>query len=143
MMNQNSKKKLLSFILCIVLIAATALLAAGCSDNTAPTDGNVLGKGAISFRFKVVDTDGTETAYEIRTDKTVLADALLELGLITVEPGDPGVIITAVNGITADWETEQAYWAFFVDGEYAQSGADTTEIVAGATYSFVKTVFSE
>ncbi|MDD5953930.1 MAG: DUF4430 domain-containing protein [Firmicutes bacterium] len=48
--------------------------------------------------------------------------------------------MTTVNGITADWDTEKAYWAFYIDGEYAQTGVDATEITAGATYTFEKVI---
>ena len=47
---------------------------------------------------------------------------------------------TTVNGITADGATENAYWAFYIGEEYAQTGVDATEIVAGTTYTFAKTI---
>ena len=34
----------------------------------------------------------------------------------------------------------EPYWAFYIDGEYAQTGVDATEIVADTTYELVKTV---
>jgi len=42
--------------------------------------------------------------------------------------------------ITADWEAEKAYWAFYIGEEYAQTGVDATDIVADTEYSFVKTI---
>ena len=41
-----------------------------------------------------------------------------------------------VHGITADYDTDQTYWAFYVNGEYAQTGVDSTNVTAGDTYSF-------
>ena len=41
-----------------------------------------------------------------------------------------------VNGITADYDTDGSYWAFYVNGEYASSGVDSTPVVDGDTYSF-------
>ena len=41
-----------------------------------------------------------------------------------------------VNGIVADFDVDKTYWAFYVDGEYATSGVDTTEIETGKEYSF-------
>ena len=49
-------------------------------------------------------------------------------------------MVTSVNGITADWEAEKAYWAFYIGEEYAQTGVDATDIVADTEYSFVKTI---
>ena len=96
----------------------------------------VLGEGATVFAFVVVDGEGNETAFEIHTDKTIVGEALLELELIEGEVGDFGLYVKTVNGITADYDVDQTYWAFYVDGEYAMTGVDATEIEEGATYSF-------
>ena len=100
----------------------------------------VKGEGATVFYFTVRNVDNTVTRFEIHTDKNTVGEALLELGLIEGTPSDYGLYVTAVNGITADWDTEKAYWAFYIGSEYAQTGVDTTEIVAGTTYTFEKTV---
>ncbi len=96
----------------------------------------VLGEGATSFDFIVIDAEGTETAFEIHTDETVVGDALLALDLIAGDEGDYGLYVKSVNGITADFETDGTYWAFYIDGEYAMTGVDATEITADAEYTF-------
>ena len=101
------------------------------------------GEGATSFYFTVKNTDGTVTKFIIHTDKTTVGAALLELGLIAGDESDWGLYVTSVNGITADWDTEQAYWAFYINGEYAQTGVDSTDVVADAVYEMVKTVSAE
>ena len=63
-------------------------------------------------------------------------EALLELELINGDEGQYGLYVKEVNGITADYDVDQTYWAFYVDGEYAMSSVDTTEIEDGKTYSF-------
>ena len=159
-MNTNSMKKRLSFILCVALIAAFALTTVGCTDNTpeAPeTSGNatvttaeggtvpetpdqstptVKGEGATVFYFNVVDKDGNETKFEIHTDKTIVGEALLELGLIEGEEGDYGLYVKKVNGITADYNVDGTYWAFYVGDDYGMTGVDMTEIEPGAIYAF-------
>ena len=123
-------------------------------DSTELTDGatysfiktvsyTLLGEGATTFYFTAQDVDGTVTRYEIHTDATTVGDALTALELIEGDEGEYGLYVTTVNGITADWDTENAYWAFYIDGEYAMTGVDATEIVAGATYELVKTVSAE
>ena len=158
-MNQNSMKKLLLTILCIVLIAAMALFVTGCSNNNTtgdstpenpessqstepsiPADVTVKGEGNTSFYFNVTDLDGTVTKFLVKTDKATVGEALLEAALITGDPSDYGLYVTSVNGLTADWATENAYWAFYINGEYAQTGVDATNITAGATYAFIKTI---
>ena len=96
-----------------------------------------------NFYFTVKNTDGTVTKFIIHTDKTTVGAALLELGLIAGDQSDWGLMVTTVNGITADWDTEQAYWAFYINGEYAQTGVDSTDVVADAVYEMVKTVSAE
>lgn len=154
-MNQNITKKLLLTVLCIVLIAAMALFTTGCSKNNTtdetpnttqstepsiPADVTVKGEGKTSFYFNVTNTDGAVTKFLIKTDKKTVGEALLELGMITGDASDYGLYVTSVNGIAADWNIECAYWAFYINGEYAQTGVDATDITAGATYGFTKTI---
>lgn len=147
-MKMTQLKKKLQFSVCIVLIAAMALFASGCGGNTnidtPPSGGNgisqadaaVLGEGAVMFRFSVVDTNGTETEYEIHTDKTTVGEALLELGLIAGDPGDFGLYVKTVDGVTLDYDKDGLYWAFYENGVYAAKGVDSTEITEGAAYTF-------
>ena len=106
------------------------------TENLSEAIGDVLGEGAMVFTFTVVDMDGNETVFEIHTDKEIVGDALLELGLIEGEEGAYGLFVKTVNGVTADYDADGAYWAFYVNGEYATSGVDTTPITEGETYMF-------
>ena len=158
-------KKMQSLLLCMMLIVAMAFTAVGCNskkesgveenavaveetvensveESTAAVEEavenevEVLGEGETMFLFTVVDKDENETNYEIHTDKDVVGDALLDLELIAGEDGDFGLYVKTVNGITADYDVDQTYWAFYVNGEYAMSGVDTTEVEEGVSYAF-------
>lgn len=147
---KKCNKKLLTTFLCMMLMVAMALCAVGCSKNqsnskgteveTTSNAGNVeatiLGEGATVFDFTVVDKDGMETVFEIHTDKELVGEALLELGLISGDEGAYGLYVKSVNDITADYDTDGTYWAFYVNGEYASSGVDTTTINEGESYMF-------
>ena len=145
-MKKTNVTKALSLILCTVLIAAMALFTMGCSDNAGKTtteapqttvvEATVLGEGQTVFAFTVVDGEGQETVFEIHTDKAMVGEALMELELIAGDMGDYGLYVKVVNGITADWDVDGTYWAFYIDGEYAMTGVDVTEIVAGSSYAF-------
>lgn len=145
-MQKTKFTRILSVILCVVLIAATALFTSGCSDKnsyeppkevTTLSEGvSELGEGEKSFAFTITDADGNETELKINTDKTLVGEALQELGLIAGEEGPYGLYVKTVNGITVDYDTDGKYWAFYIDGEYAPTGVDVTEIKEGATYSF-------
>ncbi|MBQ3011681.1 MAG: DUF4430 domain-containing protein, partial [Oscillospiraceae bacterium] len=80
--------------------------------------------------------DGNTETFNITTDKATVGEALLEEGLIAGEDGQYGLYVTEVNGIVADYNVDQTYWAFYVDGAYAASGVDTTDVTDGSTYSF-------
>ena len=144
--------KLLSLLLTLVLIAAMALLVTGCdskggdassvlSEQTSSItsdkgDENLLGEGKTTFNFKVVDLEGKTTSYQIKTDKTIVGEALLELKLIAGEEGAYGLYVKTVNGVTVDYDKDGKYWAFYEGDNYAAKGVDLTTITEGATYSF-------
>lgn len=144
MQKKQNRRNPIAFILCMALIAAMPFTAAGCSEKpeeslTSASDASqyeVMGEGETEFTFTIVDTEGNETGYEIHTDKTIVGDALLELDLISGDEGEYGLYVKTVGGITLDFDTDGKYWAFYVDGAYASSGVDTTDINAGSTYTF-------
>ena len=96
----------------------------------------VLGEGATVFDFKRTDKDGNTKAFEIHTDEATVGDALLKLELIEGEVGEYGLYVKTVDGILADYDVDQTYWAFYINGEYAMTGVDATNVEAGATYEF-------
>lgn len=141
--------KLLSSAFSIVLIAAMALFTVGCNDNTANTDissasndivskteATVLGSGATQISVTVTDKSGNVTAFTVCTEKTTVGDALSEVGLISGSEGPYGLTVETVNGKTVTWDADGKYWAFYIDGEYAMTGVDSTEITDGAEYAF-------
>ena len=131
------KNKLFASVLCMVLIVAMALSMTACTTTTDPAVTEQPEQAVEqSFTFEVVDKDGNTETFSITTDKSTVGAALLEEGLIVGEDGQYGLYVTEVNGIVADYNVDGTYWAFYVDGAYASSGVDTTDIVDGSTYSF-------
>ena len=139
-------RRLVLCILCLMLLAATAFLAVGCNKTDAPkgeaqTDAPVKADEPekLAFTFKVTKSDGTEKTIEIKTDKKTVGEALLDEGLIAGDEGEYGLYVKTVDGETLDWDADQMYWAFYINGEYAMTGVDATPAEAGATYSFIAT----
>lgn len=97
-----------------------------------------LGEGKTTFTF-YVDVDGNKVNFKINTDKKTVGEALLENNLIKGTDSDYGLYVKEVNGISADYDTDGYYWAFYVNDEYAQTGVDSTDIEDGMTCSFVRT----
>lgn len=98
-------------------------------------DVQVLGEGNTIFPLSVVDGEGQETLFEIHTDKATVGEALLELGVISGDEGEFGLYVKTVNGITADYDVDQTYWALYINDEYAMTGIDQTRIAEGDSYS--------
>lgn len=105
------------------------------STEAAAEDVTVLGEGSTVFTLMVTDQDENETAFEIHTDKTTVGEALLELDLIAGDESEYGLYVKTVNGITADYDVDGTYWAFYINGEYASTGVDATDIEDGASYA--------
>ena len=146
-MKQTRLKRSLSCVLCVVLMAAAALNITGCSGNQIPETSQTqlytqadtphkLGEGETTFPFSVTDLEGEEVIFEISTDEQTVGAALVEAGLIEGEVGPYGLMVSHVNGIRLDYDEDKAYWAFYIDGEYAMSGVDQTDIEAGKAYAF-------
>lgn len=145
-------KKSLSAILAILLVISTMFLMSACGDGkttdgnadetsasqtvTAPPGSKVVGEGETNFAFTVVDKDGKETNFDVYTDKTTVGEALLDCGLIQGEDGPYGLYVKTVDGTTLDYDKDGLYWAFYINGSYAPTGVDMTEIKEGETYSF-------
>lgn len=156
---KNVKNQKWTFIfLCMMLIVAMALTSVGCGgknqdaknessvvaqsevsvEASAAVEGEatVLGEGNIKFSLTVVDQDGNETDFQILTDKETVGEALLDVDLIAGDESEYGLYVKTVNGVTADYDKDKTYWAFYVNGEYANTGVDSTPVEDGAVYSF-------
>lgn len=135
MKNVMNSKVVLS-VLSLVLIVAMALTFSACGNDS---NVNEEPKAEKSFVFKVVDLDGSEKSFDIKTDAKTVGDALVAEELISGTESEYGLMVDTVNGIKYDYNADGAYWAFYIDGEYAMTGVDATDIVDGTTYSFVAT----
>lgn len=104
-------------------------------DTTAvETEAVEIGEGATKFTFTAVFSDGTQKVYNVSTDKKTVGEALQELNVIAGEEGTYGLYVKSVDGVIADYDTDGTYWAFYIDGAYAQTGVDATEIKDGVNY---------
>ena len=105
--------------------------------DAAYKEDTTLGEGATSLTVEVTAEDKTVT-FTVNTDETTVGEALLELGLIDGEVGAYGLYVKTVNGMLADYDIDGSYWAFYINGEYAMTGVDITEITEGVIYSLEK-----
>ena len=140
MEQKKSKKGLIALIVAIVVVVA--LLVAYHVFKAQPS------AGAKAVTVTVVDASGDATEYETNTDAEYLSEVMDELSESTDfsydgYDSDYGLYITAVNSITADYDTDGAYWSIYVNGEYGMYGADSQPVTDGDEYTFAYEVYAE
>ena len=101
--------------------------------------------GSKSVTIEVTDDTATTTSYAVSTDAEYLSQVFDEVEDLTVEgtEGDYGLYINTVNGLTADYDADGAYWAIYVNGEYGNFGADSQPVTDGDTYSLVYETYAK
>ena len=123
-------KRILSLLLVLTMVFALTACAA---KEEAPA------AQAVAFKVIVTDLEGNETAFEYTSSAAFVGEALVDEGLIQGHDTEYGLYIDTVNGTTADWDNDQTYWAFYINGEYATTGIDATEITPDTTYGLTLT----
>ena len=118
-------KKILSVLLALVMVFT--LVACGTAKSETKN---------ASFKVIATDLDGKETTFDYTTDKATVGEVLIEEGLIEGHETEYGLYVDSVNGIALDWDKDGKYWAFYINGEYAMTGVDTTDVEDGAVYTF-------
>lgn len=141
-MKRNTKKKV-SVLIAILLCLCCAMTIVSCGKQSTDvndlwpgasyTEDTSLGEGAKTVVVEVKVEEHIVT-FTIKTDKETVGDALLEHSLIAGDEGQFGLYVKVVNGITADFDVDQTYWAFYIDGEMAMTGVDGTAISEKSVY---------
>lgn len=126
-------KKLL---LAVAALVAAAALMLGLWMGTRPE----TVAGGKDITVIVVHKDASEKVFEYETGAEYLGQLLLEEGLAEGETGEYGLMISTVDGETADWSVDQSYWAIFIGEDYATTGADGIVLTDGSEYSLVYTI---
>lgn len=97
-----------------------------------------IGEGEKTIKLDVVAGQKSITL-TINTDAITLEDALKSAKLIEGEESEYGFFIKKVNGIEADFDKDQTYWAISQSGEYMSSGVSTITIKSGDHYELKRT----
>lgn len=138
---KKTMKLVVMGMLCLMILGM-----AGCSKEEVAdlwadavyTEDAEFGEGEKTVQVEV-EMEGKSVTFTVNTDKEILGDLLLEHKIIEGEEGPYGLYIKSVNGVQADYDVDQAYWAVYQDGEYLMTGVDLTEVSDGEHYEFVYT----
>ena len=125
-------------ILAVIALAVIIALMAGLFVTTRPE----AVEGSKQVTIQIIHKDGTEKNLEFGTDHEYLADLLLEKELVTGYASEEyGFTIESVDGVTADWSADGAYWALYEGAEYATASAAGIVLVDGGIYKLVYETF--
>lgn len=136
-------KKILSLSLTILMLILSCSLVA-CIDRDGGgqgemlyTEDTTLGTGSTTFTLIVEHINDKKITFTINTNKTILSDALVEVGILEGHDDIYGLYIDSVNGIKHDFNTDKTYWAIYEGDSYASVGIEHITIKNGATYKLV------
>lgn len=129
----------------VILVILTLMTMGGCKttaggeslwEKATYQQDQTFGDGKTTVQVEVKAGEKAVT-FTVKTDRTILSEALFDHHLIEGDAGDYGLYLKTVNGITADYDADQHYWAFYKDGEYMMTGMDGTKIADGDHYELV------
>ena len=134
MEKKMNKKLLLGTGILVVLIAMFAIVFALFSAKPV--------EGSKAITIEVVNKAQESTVYEVKTDAEFLRQAMDEAEGLTYDgtESEYGMMISAINGEVADFNVDQSYWGFYVNGEYCNYGIDTQPVYDGDAFQIVYTI---
>ena len=128
-------KKIIFAVVALVLVVAAM---AGIYLSTRPE----AEAGTKNVTVVIVHKDGTQKELNFTTDHENLAALLLEKELVTgYESEEYGFTIESVDGVTADWAVDGAYWALYEGEEYATTSAAGILLTDGGVYKLIYETF--
>lgn len=89
------------------------------------------GEKTITVSIEALDK---KIVLTVKTNSANLGDALYNLGLI-----NDASFFNVANGIKADWDADNAWWAFYIGDTMAPHGVDSEAISSGNSYRLVYT----
>ncbi len=140
-------KKTSIIIICLLIVVAIGLFFLQGEEkthnkdlweNALYTENTTLGTGKNTL-IVTVEAGDKAIDFTMKTDKTVVGDALKEHNLIEGEEGPYGLYVKVVNGIEADYDKDKSYWAFTKGGESMLTGVDSAEFSDGERFELVYT----
>lgn len=86
--------------------------------------------GKKSVTIEVVNDKGEVKSYSVKTDKETMQQIFDETEGFTYSgtEGPYGLMVDTVNGLKAVYDTDNAYWAFKLNGNYCENGVSTQKV---------------
>lgn len=127
-------KKIWGAGILVVIIAAFAIIYGAFSEKPV--------EGSKAITIEVINQAEESKVYETKTDAEFLMDAIEEIEDLEVKGQEStyGLMIESVNGETAIFEKDGAYWSITVNGEYGMNGIDTQPVEDGDEFQLIYTL---
>ncbi|MCD8382440.1 MAG: DUF4430 domain-containing protein [Clostridiales bacterium] len=110
------------------------------TESEAETGAEVTDGEVKNITLTVTYSDGTCANYEITTTAEYLMDAIEDTVTLEGSESDYGFYLETVNGETADYDTDGAYWAIYVNHEYGMYSLDSQPVADGDDFELTYTV---
>lgn len=122
------KKKVLLGLIPVVIIAVLAVIFFVFKPQTTT--------GSKKIEIEVVNDSGEIKTYDVKTDAEYLRQAMEEAeGLeFSGEESEYGMMITEINGVVADYNADQSYWAFYINGDFCNYGIEKQPVTDGDVF---------
>lgn len=126
-------KKIWGAGLLVVLIAAFAIVYGVFREKPV--------EGSKEITIEVVNQAEESEVYELKTDVEFLRQAMEEAeGLeFSGQESEYGMMVDVVNGESAVYDKDRAFWSFMVNGELCNNGIDTQPVEDGDEFQIVYT----
>ena len=120
--------------------ASSAASSVAASSEAASSEAASAEASEVKAQFTVTGADGESQTFDLEvTDGEKLSDALAEAGIISADEAAAG-FVTTVNGETADWDKDSAWWCLTdASGEMTTVGVADIELHDGDSYAFTYT----
>lgn len=120
--------------------ASSAASSVAASSEAASSEAASAEASEVKVQFTVTGADGESQTFDLEvTDGEKLSDALAEAGIISADEAAAG-FVTTVNGETADWDKDSAWWCLTdASGEMTAVGVADIELHDGDSYAFTYT----
>ena len=98
-------------------------------------------EGRKAITIEVINQADESKEYEVQTDAEFLRQAMEEAeGLeFSGQESEYGMMVEVVNGESAVYDKDGAYWSFMVNGEMCNNGIDSQPVEDGDEFQIVYT----
>ena len=131
--NNNRRRGILTVVLVLAIVGLMTLAHGTFSEKAV--------KGGKNISVEVIGNEKEAVRYELSTNQEYLLGALQEIEELEMESEDGpyGPMLLSINGEFAEFNTNGAYWAFYVNDGYCNYGVAEQPIEDGDAFQIVYT----